>query len=324
MFIMLKFFRHLFLPHHTNNFRAKLLHHDAIALIILFLVSFSVTLRIGHQVGPEILGYATNIHVQQLLEQTNKRRQDAGLSPLNLDEQLSQAAAGKAQDMFAKDYWAHTAPDGTTPWVFINKSGYVYSVAGENLAKNFSDSNGVVEAWMNSSSHRENILREQYQDIGFAIVNGVLNGEETTLVVQMFGKRLTEQVAEAPVASTPPVAVPQVAAETETNEEIAVLTEPLEATPVGIVQAASPFPSPTHNLIPVGASVVKLPLIDIGDLTRSMTLGVAVLMLVILGIDALYVWRKRVVRAGGKHFAHLTFLFVITVLIWSMSLGSIL
>lgn len=321
---MLNYFRHLFLPHHTNNFRAKLLHHDAIALIIFVLISLSLLLRVGHRVEPNILGYATNIHVEQLLQQTNQKRAEAGLSALKLDSQLSQAAAGKAADMFTKDYWAHTASDGTTPWDFINKSGYVYMVAGENLAKNFSDSTGVVAAWMNSSSHRENILRSQYQDIGFAVVNGVLNGEETTLVVQMFGKRLSEPVAQSKIESTPPVVIPQVAAETETREPLTGFTEPLEAAPVATTQIVSPFPSPTHVLTSVVGSVVKEPFIDIGSLTKNITLGVAVLMLMILGVDAVYVWRKRIVRAGGKHWAHLTFLFVVTVLIWSLSFGSIL
>ena len=68
--------------------------------------------------------------------------------------------------MFSKNYWAHFAPDGSTsPWDFIHQSGYNYIFAGENLAKGFTDANSVVAAWMNSPSHRENILSNKYKDV---------------------------------------------------------------------------------------------------------------------------------------------------------------
>jgi hypothetical protein len=75
------------------------------------------------------------------------------------------------------------------------EAGYQYEYAGENLAKNFLFSKNVVEAWMDSPTHRENVLRPEYTDVGFAVVNDVLNGEETTLVVQMFGKPLKNTTA---------------------------------------------------------------------------------------------------------------------------------
>ena len=62
-------------------------------------------------------------------------------------------------------------------------------------------SDGVVKAWLDSTTHRDNLLRREYTDVGFAVVNGILNGEETTLVVQMFGKPL---YAKDTVASQPP------------------------------------------------------------------------------------------------------------------------
>ena len=179
--------RYLFLPHASNNHRSKVLHIDALLAYVLIFTVINFGMRLLHRSYPEVLGYATNIHLEELLVATNAQRTAAGLPPLTLNSQLSAAAARKAADMFSRNYWAHNGPDGRTPWDFIVSAGYKYALAGENLAKNFSDSRGVVEAWMNSQTHRDNILKPSYRDIGFAIVNGVSSGEETTLVVQMFG-----------------------------------------------------------------------------------------------------------------------------------------
>jgi len=115
--------------------------------------------------------------------------------------------------MFAKDFWAHIAPDGTTPWKFILDSGYKYLYAGENLAKDFQTSDDVVAAWMASKmGHRENILNTHYNEIGVAVVNGTLGGFQTTLVVQMFGSTAVaaggSEVSAAPSTQPAPTPAP--------------------------------------------------------------------------------------------------------------------
>ncbi len=137
--------------------------------------------------NPQVLGLATDIRVQDLMSEVNAKRIQNGLSVLKENPQLDRAALLKAQDMFARGYWAHFAPDGKTPWAFIDTSGYHYKYAGENLARDFAVSKQVVDAWMNSPTHRKNILDSKFEDIGLAVVNGSLSGEETTLVVQIFG-----------------------------------------------------------------------------------------------------------------------------------------
>src|SRR5204863_2082531 len=114
------------------------------------------------------------------------RRQN-GAGDLTISNELSRAASDKASDMFAKNYWAHNAPDGTTPWVFIKSSGYEYIYAGENLARGFTTSQSVVDAWMASPEHKENMLSKNYKNVGFAVATGNLNGEDTVLVVEMLG-----------------------------------------------------------------------------------------------------------------------------------------
>jgi len=195
------FIHRLFVPHEENNFRAKSLHTDflTVYLVIAFLM------MIAFKQDNNVLGFATDINVDKLYQLTNEQRQNNGLSPLSLNSALTLAAQRKAENMFSENYWSHYSPDGKTPWDFILGAGYQYEYAGENLAKNFLFSNGVVDAWMNSTTHRDNLLKKEYTEVGYAIVNGVLNGEQTTLVVQEFGK---------PIASsfTPPsvqVSVPQ-------------------------------------------------------------------------------------------------------------------
>lgn len=320
---MFELFRHLFLPHHTNNFRAKVLHADFFACYVLIFFILSFTFRTVNRINPDILGFATNIQVDNLLSLTNQKRAENGSGPLKLNPLLNQAAASKANFMFEKNFWAHNGPDGTTPWDFINRSGYTYIVAGENLAKNFSDSQGVVDAWMNSSSHRENLLRTDYQDIGFAVVNGTLNGEETTLVVQMFGKPLKqESVAQIPATEVKPQIIPpipQVAAQTEE-----VLPTPVPSPtiiPLALNQPISQLKP--LEILPAG-SVVKQPLFDIGYILKYLTLGLSSILMIVLVVDGIFIWRRRIVRIGGRNIAHLLFLFAITGVIWFMSFGSVI
>lgn len=186
---ILEGFLHFFTPRHTNNHKAKALHVSSIGIYITILLVVQIFLTGFARVKPGVLGYASNITVADLLKNTNEKRVTAGDRQLVLNDELSRAAAAKAKDMFAKQYWAHTAPDGTDPWSFIINTGYNYLFAGENLARDFGDSRSVVSAWMNSPSHKENLLNPRYQEVGFAVVNGKYNGYETTLVVQMFGAK---------------------------------------------------------------------------------------------------------------------------------------
>jgi len=134
---------HWLVPHETNNHRSRALHLNALLSYALLLMVFNLGVRVLHS-------QATDIRVDQLLNSTNAKRQENGLSSLQLNSTLSQAAAAKAADMLTNGYWAHNSPSGKTPWDFIIGSGYRYTLAGENLAKNFQSSDGVVEAWMAS------------------------------------------------------------------------------------------------------------------------------------------------------------------------------
>ncbi len=187
-----------FVPHEDNNYRAKLLHHKSLlfVLIIIFCASFLIpALRFNF---PSVLGVSADISSQKLLLLVNQEREASGLPPLILNEKLSLAAINKAKDMFAKNYWAHDSPDGETPWVFIKGAGYNYVYAGENLARGFDNTDNIVNAWMASAQHKANLLSQNYRDVGFAIEEGKLNGEDTVLVVQELGGQSLEPVVYSP------------------------------------------------------------------------------------------------------------------------------
>ena len=144
----------------------------------------------------------------------NNERTARGLAPLTLNPQLSDAARRKAADMLEKNYWSHFAPDGSTsPWGFIRAAGYSYVNAGENLARGFTDSSSTINAWMGSETHRDNILASKYNDVGFAIVPGTLTGEETVLIVEMFGSTTSQTLAV--VSEVPPTSPSAVVAKAE-------------------------------------------------------------------------------------------------------------
>jgi hypothetical protein len=114
--------------------------------------------------------------------------------------------------MLARQYFAHNTPDGATPWTFIKATGYSYITAGENLAIDFSEAESVQSAWMNSPGHRANILNSNFKEIGIGIAKGKFDGHDTTIVVQMFGTPIAQNVTtqEQPtyVAPAAPVATP--------------------------------------------------------------------------------------------------------------------
>ncbi|MFA6602993.1 MAG: CAP domain-containing protein [Candidatus Shapirobacteria bacterium] len=187
---MPKWLHLLFLPHPDNNHRAGLLQPGTLALLIAVYLLNQSFIKSLSVVRPGILGYSSEITAQKVLDLTNSERQKINLTPLVYNQLLEQSAIAKAKDMFASNYWAHNSPGGKVPWDFFNGVGYEFSVAGENLARDFQDTDTMMRAWMNSPTHRSNIIHQKYQEIGIGVVNGILNGVKTTLVVQHFGTPL--------------------------------------------------------------------------------------------------------------------------------------
>lgn len=222
--------RHLklaFVPHGANQFRPHAVRRYGLVAFLLLVIGVQAVYNVT--ATGTVLGARTSITSQELLQDTNAERERHGLEPLRLNAKLSKAAALKAKDMFARQYWAHVAPNGTTPWHWLEMAGYEYTVAGENLARGFSSADAAMTAWMSSPDHRRNILGEKYGDAGFAVVSGMLDGQPTTLVVALYG-----QEAAAPVAAVGAVA-PMVTPASQTISPMARLGVALQSmTPAAV------------------------------------------------------------------------------------------
>ena len=283
-------FRHYFFPHHSNNQRAKLLHHESVLVIaICLLVSgfFLSHLKLTH---PQVLGSAVDISSQELVLLTNQERAKEGIGPLTLNNQLSTSAHADAEYMFTKNYWAHIAPDGTTPWDFIKKSGYSYVYAGQNLARGYNTSSDVVNAWMASPDHRANMLSKNYEDVGFAVEKGTLTGEtNTVLVVEMFGGKTGANLTQNKNTTNP--------------AHQTVLAE-------GTNQQQAPI-------------FVSSPVINTFAFARNITLFLLAVFILVFIIDAFFIQRKKIFRIVGHNMDHVLFLSGILMLILALARGTL-
>lgn len=182
-------------PHKGNNFRPHLIRRQGLAIVL----ALALIIQLGFNVATTgtILGDKSNITIAALAEDTNRARRENGLADLQVNNALNRAAYLKAQDMFAKQYWAHDAPDGTSPWKFFADAGYNYGSAGENLAKNFRTAEAVTAAWLASDEHRQNLLDPDYRDVGFAVVSGNLDSRPATIVVAHYGQPAEQTAAAA-------------------------------------------------------------------------------------------------------------------------------
>jgi uncharacterized protein YkwD len=115
---------------------------------------------------------ATEITIDSVLAEMNTRRTAAGLPPLRNDLRLDKAAGDRVQEMEEQEYWGHVGPTGRSPFVWLKARGYEYYMAGENLAAGFETAEVMVDGWMESKGHRENILSPIYTDCGIAIIEG--------------------------------------------------------------------------------------------------------------------------------------------------------
>ena len=184
--------RHLknyFIPHPENDHQPHFLRDKCVGIVVslAFVIQIVAIVVMTPSVSSK-LGYIATILPAILVEKTNSARTEIGGTQLMSSEVLASAARLKANDMAEKGYFSHVSPDGTIPWYWIQKAGYEYTDAGENLAVNFVDSDDVHDAWMNSPGHRANILRDGFTEIGIATAEGTYKGKSAIFVVQYFAK----------------------------------------------------------------------------------------------------------------------------------------
>lgn len=156
--------------HHRRNKRYLKTYWPYLPMLLVVVIGLAIN---GLWSNSTVLGTSSNLTATALLQDTNAQRLADREAALALNPQLGAAAQAKANDMATRDYWAHTSPDGRTPWSFLAASGYQYQAAGENLAYGFTDATTVTTGWMNSAEHRANLLDPAYRDVGFGVAESV-------------------------------------------------------------------------------------------------------------------------------------------------------
>lgn len=242
-----------------------------------------------------VLAYATEMSHSGLLSGTNNARSANGLGPLSLNGQLNNSAQAKAQDMANKNYWAHVSPDGTQPWYFFNQAGYAYIRAGENLAYGFMTSQATVDGWMNSQTHRANILGD-YHDVGFGIVNAPdyqSNGQQTIVVAHYGAKSAPPAPAPAPAAPTAPApsapATPAPTTDTSVNTPTPPAEQPTSESPPaesptaqGDMSSEAGAAAPSATTTPVPVQTADATRVSVFSMMASRNAPVAALLSLVM------------------------------------------
>ncbi|MFZ2414870.1 MAG: CAP domain-containing protein [Minisyncoccia bacterium] len=210
-----------------NRLILSLLTDKAVSIYVLVFLFTGIFLNLSWLYITKTQMFA-DISGNLIVEMTNQTRVKEGLNALEVNPELSAAAAAKAEDMIKNGYFAHFSPTNVSPWFWIKQNGYNYKYAGENLAMNFGETDQVINGWLNSPTHKANLLNSKYQDIGVAVLSGQVNGQSRVVVVQMFGSpkvasnSIIPKAEAAAVTSTTTRAVP-----TTTTLKMVTTTEPI-------------------------------------------------------------------------------------------------
>ncbi len=241
-----------------------------------------------------------------LIELTNDDREKAEIPALTRSAVLTSVAQAKADHMAENGYFAHVSPDGIEPWHWFEEAGYVYTAAGENLAVNFSDSENVEEAWMNSPSHRANILSARFTEIGIATAVGEYKGKKTTFVVQMFGTPRTETVKPSEVTAITPSIPEDIAIVVRADEPEILGSEVATVTPATEEAVKEPAIELPSSPAPARLGLVERTLTTPQDILRAVYVvcGLAILFALILTT------RMELRRHHVRHVVAATFLLV--------------
>jgi uncharacterized protein YkwD len=172
---------------------------------------------------------ASDITAEKVIELVSIERQKKNLAMLSSNEILSKVARDKAKDMIEKNYFAHTSPEGKTPWSWFQKESYDYRYAGENLAINFTSAEKQMDAWMESETHKKNILSDKFSEIGVAVAAGKINGQEAIVTVQEFGTPVAVSFGNASGGKN--VSVP---------EKANIIKEGIKITPAVLAEKSAP------------------------------------------------------------------------------------
>jgi hypothetical protein len=200
--------KHVFIPHEHNDYKPHFFREVSVGILIATSLAL-FSLSAGSAYVAKATEFGKRVIVSVLIDLTNKNRVDAGLTTLKHSSLLDDSSLLKARDMVENNYFAHESPTGVTPWHWFEKAGYSFVYAGENLAVNYFDSESVDKAWLNSPTHKANIVNPKFKEIGISARDGMYKGENTIYVVQMFGTPLSGVTEEDLPEAKEIVAIPE-------------------------------------------------------------------------------------------------------------------
>jgi len=128
---------------------------------------------------------------QALLERVNRERRAAGVPPMRPEPLLDETAQRYAADMLARSFYGHDSPEGMTVLERSKAAGYRPSSVAENIARGQNSVEEVMDGWITSPIHRENILSPIFVDLGSGVAVGKNKNGYQILWVQCFGRSKT-------------------------------------------------------------------------------------------------------------------------------------
>lgn len=229
--------RDYFISSERNDYKPWIITPQALGVFCLVIWSLRFF------VPTAVIQAAPGIDPSDLMNRVNLERTQRFIPALTTHSALTSAANGKASDMIARSYFAHVDPDGKYVWPRIESAGYTpYTTVGENLAMDFLSASDVVNAWMNSPTHRANIINEKFEDQGMASVYGQYEpSHDSIIVVNLFGALYKT------VKATPPPTTPK---PTSPTTPPAAITQP--------TSQPKPTPPPTTSATPITQPISPL------------------------------------------------------------------
>ncbi|MDP3740830.1 MAG: CAP domain-containing protein [bacterium] len=325
-------FVNFFIATPENDFRPPILTYKAFLIYGLLILLLRLWLGTLNTQGAAV-------ESDRLMELINKERGQRNLGELVINAKLISAAGLKSQDMIDRDYFAHVDPDGNYVWYRIENAGYKpYKILGENLAIDFNTSEGMVKAWIDSPSHRTNLLHEDFRDQGLVATFGDYQSRYTNLTTSLFGTiaGVQSQITPTPPAPAPvptpapaptpvPAPTPQpTPVPTPTPKPTPQPPPALPPSPVSPITPVSPGPTPTPSpsppVMPIGEDrqgVKTYP--SVFEMTRLISTLFGVIFLLILATDSVIIYQHelQILRSHSSyHFFSFMLIVLVSILIW--------
>jgi len=167
-----------------KNSKYNFIRRTALFVFAIGVLSFNVLAKVD--ISAE--NNSDAITMENLLQAHNEYRKENGVSELKLNNLLNISSAKKGDVMIVNQCWSHYCPPGKSPWDFFDDASYDYIYAGENLAEGYYSIDSLMQAWINSKTHRDNIVKSDFTEVGFSILYAdYLNNSNNLLVVAHFG-----------------------------------------------------------------------------------------------------------------------------------------